>query len=265
MLKNKKSFVINSFFAAVFVLGFLTQNSLASNSRNLTIFAEPNMVLALTKIARIYSQKANVVVSLNLESSHDLIDEIDSGEPADVFISAHPEMNEALRQKGLVDVYNISYVARDELVLVTSKQNSKILPQFDEKNKLSLEEALAILDQSKVNLIIDNESNASGIHSRELIRRFHFLQFTLFNKLSEDKSTIISVVKNNPDSYALLLSSQVRSDSGLRVLASSKGESIFYQALVIAGDNMEIAREFLKFLTSHQAKKIFKESNFVID
>lgn len=261
----QKNFVINSFFTAVFILSFLMQNSFASNSRNLTIFAEPNMVLALTKIARIYSQKANVVVSLNLESSHDLIDEIDSGEPADVFISAHPELNEALRQKGLIDIYNISYIARDELVLVTSNQNSKIFPQFDEKNKLSLEESLAILDQNKSNLIIDNDSNASGMRSRELIRRFHFSQFTLFNKLSEDKSTIISIVKNNPDSYALLLASQVRSDSGLRILASSKGESIFYQALVIAGDNMEIAREFLKFLTSHQAKKIFKESNFVID
>ena len=35
--------------------------------------------------------------------------------------------------------------------------------------------------------------------------------------------------------------------------------------LVIAGDNMEVAREFLKFLKNPQAQKIFKESNFVIN
>ena len=40
---------------------------------------------------------------------------------------------------------------------------------------------------------------------------------------------------------------------------------IFYQALVIAGNNMEVAREFLKFLKTPQSKEILKENGFIVD
>ncbi|MBM3579327.1 MAG: ABC transporter substrate-binding protein [Alphaproteobacteria bacterium] len=126
-------------------------------SRNLTIFAETNLSQTLIKISRLYSQKSNVVVSVNFNSSADLIVEINSGEPADVFISTNPNQIESLKQRGLVDVHNIGYIAR-----------------------------------------------------------------------------------NNKD-------------------------NTYYQALVIAGDNMDLAREFLKFLKSDAAKAIFKESGFLTD
>ncbi|MFM2200491.1 MAG: Bacterial extracellular solute-binding protein, partial [Pseudomonadota bacterium] len=83
----------------------------ANAVRNLTIYAEPNLFVALTKIARIYSQNFAVNVSVNFNQSLDFIDEIDSGEPADIFISAHPIFAETMKQKGLVDVYNIGYIA----------------------------------------------------------------------------------------------------------------------------------------------------------
>ena len=112
------------FFLIIPLIFLSSQNSYATNGgRNLTVFAEPNLALALTKIARIYSQKSRTNVSVNFNSSADLIAEIDSGEPADIFISAHPQWIEALRQKGLVDVYNIGFIARDKLVLVTTKTN----------------------------------------------------------------------------------------------------------------------------------------------
>jgi ABC-type molybdate transport system substrate-binding protein len=49
----------------------------------------------------------------------------------------------------------------------------------------------------------------------------------------------------------------------LLILATKKNLNIFYQALVIAGDNMEVAREFLKFLKSAEAKKILEQSGFI--
>jgi len=70
--KIKKNF-FRILFSAIFLLNLFAQNSFASQSRNLTIFAEPNMVLALTKIARLYSQKSNVIVAVNFNSSSDLV------------------------------------------------------------------------------------------------------------------------------------------------------------------------------------------------
>lgn len=249
------------FITNFLILFFFTNNSFASNSRNLTVFAEPNMSLALTKISRLYSQKSDVIVSANFNSSAELINNIDSGEPADVFISAHTGWIETLRQKGLVDVYNVGFIAKDSLVLVTSKSNPS-LPQELRRKNLSVEEGLKILNANKSTLILDYEGSSSGKFSNDLVKNFELFDLQIFRKLAEDKTPIFNTIKSEPTHYALLLASQVSGDSEFQVLATKKDSNIFYQALVIAGDNMEVAREFLKFLKTPAASKILAQSGF---
>ncbi len=256
--------MLKKFFVLFFAIVFFSKASFASSSRNITVFAEPSMAQALTKIARLYSQKNNVIVSINFNSALDLMNEVDSGEPADVFISAHSGLVEALRQKGVVDVYNVSFIARDEMVLVTSKDNPKILPVLLER-KVPFEEAIKILDQNKSTLILDHQGNSSGKFGNDFISKFNFSDLKLLNKLVEDKTPIITIIKDNPEYYAILFASQIKSKSDLKILSKTKGQNIFYQALVIAGDNMEIAREFLKFLKTDKARKILVESGFAVD
>lgn len=221
------------------------------------------MALALTKIARIYSQKSNVIVSVNFSSSIDLISDIDSGEPSDVFISANPHWIESLRQKGLVDVYNIGYIASDELVLATLKSNPNVPAELN-KN-LPLQNALAILNKNKSTLIIDNDGSSSGVYAASFLANLSFDGIKIFNKLLEDKSPFLNVIKSNEENYALLLSSQIKNQNDFQILAATKDVNIFYQALVIAGDNMEVAREFLKFLKSDTAKKMLKDNGFIVN
>lgn len=250
-------------FLAV-ILFFSAPNSFANASRNLTIFAEPNVALALTKIARAYSQTSNVIVSVNFSSSYNLINNIDSGEPADIFISAHQGWIDALHQKGLVDIYNVGYIARDELILAALKSNPNLPPELLIK-KLSLEDALQILNQNKATLILDDEGNSSGAFAKDLISHSSLENIQLFSKISEDKTPFLTIVRNNGENYSLLLASQIKNQSDFRVIATKSDKNIFYQALVIAGDNMETAREFVKFLKSENAKIIFKESGFIVN
>lgn len=238
----------------------LSHHSFASPSRSLTIFAEPNMVLPLTKITRLFSQKTNTIVSVNFDSSRDLMNDLDSGEPVDVFISAHPELIDMLHQKGLVDVHNAGYVASDDLVLVTNLTNPQFLPAL-QKN-LPLEEALKILDESHASLVTDYEGGSSGKFAKDFLRNYHFEHLKFFNKIAEDKSPILSKIKNNNELYALLLKSQIKNEPNFLILSTKSNPDIFYQALVIAGNNMDVAREFVKFLRSDIAKNYLKESGF---
>ena len=238
--------------------------SYANQIKSLTILAEPNLVPALTKISRTYSQKNAVIVSVGFASAADLINEIDAGEPADVFISAHQDWLSNLKQKGLIDIYNVNHIASDDLVLVTSRDNLSAPSYLLEKNP-DFEEALQILNHNHLNLIVDNEESSLGKYSHGMIEALQLHDIKIFKKLSEDKSSIVKLLQDNSDSYAILLSSQVNNHNNLRVLSRKKSQHIFYQALVIAGDNMDIAREFLKFLKTTQAKAIFKENGFIIE
>lgn len=249
-------------FGLIFELS--ANDCLALNSRNLAVFAEQNMVTSLTKIARVYSQKNNVAVSVNFNSSSELMNDVESGEPADVFISAHLGLIESLKQKGLVDVYNVGHIARDKLVLVTTKNNKNIPSELAAGN-IKLEEALKILNYHKAALIIDYEGNSSGKYSGDFVKSLTLNDLKLSAKLAEDKSPILNIVKENPDQYGLVLASQVKNQADWKILAASGDAYIYYQALVIAGDNMETAREFLKFMKSDFARNIFKDSGFVIE
>lgn len=238
----------------------LQQNSYAIVSRNLTIFAEPNLAIALTKIVRVYSQKSHTIVSVNFNSAVDLINEIDSGEPADVFISAHPSSIESLRQKGLVDVYNIGFIARDKLVLSTLKNNKSAM-----SSNFPLEDALKFLDQNKSNLVIDSESGSSGFFAKNFVSRLDLKNIQIFSKIAEDKTNLVTSLKNSENGYSLMLATQAINEPSLKIIATSREENIFYQALVIAGDNMDVARGFLKFLKSNDAKSILKQHGFLTD
>ncbi|MBU6338699.1 MAG: molybdate ABC transporter substrate-binding protein [Rickettsiales bacterium] len=255
---KKISFILLIFF-------FFTQNSYANNSRNITIFAEQNMVPALTKIATIFSQKNNVIISVNFNSSLESINDIDMGEPANIFISGHIEMIETLKQKGLVDVYNVSYIARDKLKLVTSKNNKLVSDVFPKSKNINLKTALLILNNAKATIIIDHSDSTSGSYSEHLLSSLTLTDLNIAQKLLEDKTPITDIVKRSPESYALLLDSQIRNKKDLIVLATAEENNIFYQALVIAGDNMDVAREFLKFLKSKEAQNILQKNGFIIN
>ena len=190
-----------------------------------------------------------------------LVGTIDSGDPADVFISAHSGLIESLRQKGLIDVYNVGYIARDEIALVTSKSNPNPVQVFNGK----IDDYLKILNQNKDTIVIDYQGSSLGKISKEIITKNEIPDISIVERLPEDKSSsVVKLLKSDDKLYALIFKSQITDDS-IIPLAQSNSGNIFYQALVVAGDNMEVAREFLKFLKNPTSKQILKDSSFIVD
>ena len=257
---NKKESLIIFFLLSIFLF---TKNSLANN-RNLNILAEPQISKALTKIVRLYSQQSNTVVSINFNSSSSLFNEIESGEPSDIFISAHPKYIELLKQKGLVDVYNIEYLASDKIVLTTASDNKNITRNFLIK-KLSLAEILSIINAQKANLLIENQNFSSGDRIKSVLTNYNFPDLKIFNKIDEDRFSIIKDIKEDISNYAFISLSQIKNRNDLKIINMKEDLLMHYQAFIIAGNNMDIAREFLKFLKSNKAKKIFLDSGFSLN
>jgi len=245
------------------LLATLLLNQIAAKSayaipkKNLTIFAEPNLMLPMTKLARIYSKQANVIVSVNFNTSEELIDQIDQGEPADLLITASKKSVEQVKQKGLADYYNIGFFAKDQIVLVRSKKKDEILP---DNGEVDLNAYLKNLNTLEATIITDSKSSSSGNNAIDYLKNLSLKKLKVFNKLAEDESSVLKLIKDDKKRYGLLFLSQVYDDKDLTIVAYSKKSDIFYQALVVLGYNMETAREFLRFLKSQTAQNILEQN-----
>jgi molybdate transport system substrate-binding protein len=259
---------INKILSAVFLpLMFFCSVASAKTPTapiNLTIFAEPNMTYALTEIARSYSNNRNAVISINFNSSFELIQNIDFGEPADIFISSHPFWIETLKQKGLVDVYNLSNIAKDQLVLITSVKNKKITNDIV-KDADPISETLREISNIKIPLIIGSDYSSLGRYTSQLVKEANIKDQYLYRKVNEDKKSIIDFIRDNNDYCGIVLASEVKNQNDIRILRIIPEIDIFYQGLVIAGDNMEKARDFLKYMKSDESKKLLTKNGFIVD
>lgn len=254
--------LVKIFLAVLLLSQLAAKNVYATPKKNLTIFAEPNLMLAMTQLARIYSRQSNVVVSVNFNSSEELLHQIDQGEPADLFISSHKKSIYELKQKGLADYYNIGFFAKDDLVLVGSKSRNTV---FAGSENLDINSYLKKLDSSASTIITDHKGSSSGSYAIEYLDQLGFKNLKVFNKVAEDESSILKLIKDNKDQYGLLFASQVYKDEDLVILAKANKNDIFYQALVVLGYNMENAREFLRFLQSDSAREVLKKSGVILD
>ncbi|MES2677107.1 MAG: molybdate ABC transporter substrate-binding protein [Pseudomonadota bacterium] len=231
---------------------------------NLTIFSESNMTYPLVKVARLYSEQKNAIVSINFDYSAQLIQNINDGEPADVFIASHPDWIEILKQKGLVDVYNLTNVAKDKLLLITSKNNHKL--KIDEIIKLgNIHKILQTISDQNIPLIVDSENTSLGKYTNAILQAAKISNQKFYRRVSEDKKTIVDLISDKDEYCGIVLASSITGYDNIVVLKEIENSEIYYQALVIAGDHMEKAREFLKFIKSDEMKSIFVASGFVVD
>ena len=243
-------------------LFFSIPTSYSKTTKSLTIFAEPNLASALTEISRLYSKESAVVVSIELGSASDMINRIEEGEDSDLFISAHKTWIDDLKQKGLVDIYNINHITDDTLVLVTSTNNKKI-PKTLKVKGLKFNEALSILNKNRFDLVVDHSSSSLGQHSDHLVDDKKFRSIRLYKKLPEDRSSAADLIRKNPNIYSVMLGSQINGNDNFQAISTLKNREIFYEALVVAGDSMENAREFSNFLKNDRSQKIFRKNGFV--
>ena len=234
-----------------------------SKISNLTVFSESNIIYSLVKIARLYSKTNNSIVSIIFNNSAELIKNISDGEPDDIFISSHPEWSKILKQKGLVDVYNITNVAQDKLVLISSNKNKKndILKI---SQSASLKEILANINQIQSPIIIDSPNTSLGKYTQAALEGIDIYHYKIYTKANEDKKSIVSFVNDNDEYFGITFLSAIKNYRNVVVLKIIDDIDIYYQAFVIAGNNMEKARDFSKFLNSEPVQNLLIEDGFII-
>ena len=107
-------------FLALIIAAFQPCAAEDPGGRELTVFAAASMADVLTEIGRSFEARTGIAVRFSFAASSALARQIESGAPADVFVSADLEWMDYLAEQSLIDPASRSDVAGNRLVLIAT-------------------------------------------------------------------------------------------------------------------------------------------------
>jgi molybdate transport system substrate-binding protein len=231
----------------------------AQSNSNLLVSAAASLKEALEEIKPLYRQsKANVNISYNFGSSGALQQQIEQGAPADIFISAAKKQVDALEKKGLLVAGTRNIIAKNKLVLVVPK------------NAVSITSFYSLKD-AKVKKIAIGEPRTvpAGQYGQQVLEKLKIWS-EIKSKLvfaNNVRQVLASVETGNADAGLVYITDAKISDKvKVVVTADEKYHSpIIYPLAIIKGSkNVDTAKEFSQFLSSNQAKAVFRKYGFIL-
>ena len=231
----------------------------AQSNNNLLISAAASLKEALEEIKPLYQQsKPNVKINYNFGSSGALQQQIEQGAPADIFISAAKKQVDALEQKGLLVPGTRNIIAKNRLVLVVPKNVVGITSFYS-------------LKDAKVKKIAIGEPRSvpAGQYAQQVLEKLKIWS-EIKSKLvfaNNVRQVLASVESGNADAGLVYITDAKISDKvKVVVTADEKYHSpiIYPLAVVKRSKNVDAAKEFSQFLSSNQAKTVFKKYGFIL-
>lgn len=223
----------------------------------LGIVADDALGTALSDIARSYTREKRIGISLAFAGGGDAQALVEDSATADVLITARAHWVEELKAKGVLDIYFAREVARARLALV-GPAASPLASNFAARFPVA---ALIRAMQGEALFIIGSpETRSEGTLARQALRRMDVLAdmepYTLYVK---DFPQIIRLITTQ-DAYAVMYGSDAMRYPGIKIiglLPETAHTPIVYRAVVLAGDRMDAARDFIRYLQTDTSQAIF--------
>ena len=231
----------------------------AQSNTSLLISAAASLKDILEEIKPLYQQsKPNVKISYNFGSSGALQQQIEQGAPADIFISAAKKQVDALEQKGLLVAGTRNIIAKNRLVLVVPNNFVGVTSFYN-------------LQDAKVKKIAIGEPRSvpAGQYAQQVLEKLK-----IWNQVKPKlvfannvRQVLASVETGNAEAGLVYVTdAKISNKVKVVVTADEKYHSaiIYPLAVVKRSKNLAAAKEFSQFLSSDQAKTVFKKYGFIL-
>lgn len=235
-----------------------SQNSAQTKPTEIMVSAAASMQNSLTELQKAYTQKKpGIKINFNFGASGTLQQQIEQGASVDLFISAGKTQMDALEQKNLIAKDSRINLLSNVLVLITGKDNSTIT-SLQNLTKLSI---------GKVS-IGTPKSVPAGKYAQESLTNLK-LWDALQPKLvyAQDVSQVLNYVETGNADAGIVYQSDAQGSTKAKVvevIPASSHKAIVYPAAVIANTkNKQATEDFLKYLESAEAQKVFAKYGFV--
>jgi molybdate transport system substrate-binding protein len=244
-------------FAAV-LLALLVQTAQAAE-HVLTVFAAASMTNVLQAVGDAYTVETKIPVRFSFAGSSALARQIESGAPADVFVSADLEWMDYLQQRNLVSGELRVNVATNSLVLIAPVDSTvklKIAPGFPLATALGDKGRIATGDPASV---------PAGKYAQAALTTLGVWKSVEDRLVPADNvRTALNFVARGEVPLGIVYSTDARGESKVRVVdtfPSTSHPPITYPAAVTATGGADAAA-FVRYLRSANAQAIFDKAGF---
>lgn len=226
--------------------------------QELTISAAASLTESLAEITRSFqSEHPGLKIYSNFAASGILQKQIEKGSPVDVFISAAPKQMDALQSKGLLYNDTRANILTNEIILVIPANAAYNVEKFDD-----------LLSNDVKWLAIGNPDTVPvGQYSQETLKKLGlWKQVAPKSVYGESVRQVLNYVERGEVSAGIIFASDLTIAKNVKVAvtapAGSHNPIIYPAAVVKSSQNKDLATEFVKYLKSDEAKKIFEKYGF---
>lgn len=242
-MKNK-----NTIFATTLLL-------LASSvcADNLIVLAAASTTEAMTEIGALFTKQSGHNVQFSFGSAGALARQIQSGAPADVFLSANAQWMDLLAKDGKIEAATRADLLANRLVLIAPKEKAVVLnEQFSGR--------LAVGDMQSVPV---------GMYTKQMLEKYGWLEALKPRLVSCDSvRNVLFFVERGEVDAGIVYATDAKISDRVTVVAVFPEEShdpIRYPAAVCtASAHPAAAGEFLTFLQSQEARAVFEKLGFTV-
>lgn len=237
----------------------------------LVVFAAASMTETLEEIKETYEAKhEDITLTFNFDSSGTLKTQIEEGADCDVFISAGQEQMDQLDLSAEPSVHTdgLDFVKSDSRIDLLENKVTLVVPE-DNQNIQSFDDLKTALQSDDIMLAMGNRDVPVGQYTQKILQYYGLNEQELANagKITYGtnvKEVTTQVSEGSVDCGVIYCTDAY--SAGLTVVdeatADMCGQVIYPAAVMKNSKDTDAAREFLDYLTTDEAMKVFESVGF---
>ena len=244
-----------------FLLALLLLTAMPLHAAELVVFAAASLKPAFEEIVALPDARAIAGIKVSYAASSALARQIESGAPADVFVSADLEWMDWLQQRDRVATATRFVLVRNELVLVAPRDATLALtlsPQTDLRVALG-DARIALAEPGSV---------PAGKYAKAAFEKLGlWAQVDTRYVATENVRAALALAARGEVPLAAVYRSDAISEPAVRVVAAFPADShpeIVYPAAAMKGRDGETTQKLLALLRSDAAQAVLRRAGFRI-
>lgn len=247
-------------------------NADASEKTELVVFAAASMTETLNQIKTDYeAQHKDITLTYNFDSSGTLKTQIQEGATCDVFISAAQKQMDQLdaSKDETANPEKLDFINSDSRMDLLENKVVLVVPENNPKNINSFDDLKSKLESGDVLLAMGNSDVPVGQYTQKILQYWGLDEKALADAGeitygSNVKEVTTQVSEGSADCGVVYYTDAY--SAGLKIVGEATeemcGKTIYPAAVMKNSEHPEQAQEFLAYLSSDAAAKVFEKVGF---